>query len=234
MALAWGAITNSGNANNQNSHSFNSPNVSGTDTIALVAVVAYDATTGDRADPTAVTWNALGMTKWPSAAVDNDTGDLHVTWWYRIAPTAGVTTVAVTLAGTCTRSASYAMFLNGADQSDPIDNQNINSGSGGTNIETTVNTNLANSMVLDAIMINVASASLVIAGTGDSRGTIAHATTLISGVASRTTTTTGTYDRDWTTPSSTQFVHSLVAVNEVQAAGGAPNVTKRLLMGVGN
>ena len=80
----------------------------------------------------AVTYNGVALTKLNSitAAVESSTQDGEL--WYLIAPATGSHTIAVTLTGSVSHSASSAMSYTGVDQSSPIDSSNTGQNNSGT------------------------------------------------------------------------------------------------------
>lgn len=164
MAIAYGAGANSSVvAATNTTGNFNSPNVSGANTIGWVAVGARDATLADT-EASAVTWNGSSMTKSSTKKYTTATPYAGVSLWYIIAPTAGVTSINVTWTGTIDTGCAIASFFTGASQTGIPDASNGAEAAGGANPTVSVTTIADNSWVIDAIYDKISPTITVGAG----------------------------------------------------------------------
>lgn len=147
--IAFGASTRLASFATTNSLSGSSPNVSGSNLLA-VAKVATENVTGY---VSGVTWNGVSMTEDTSArAIQTASGDLRLQIFYLVAPATGVTTVAVSSASNWSNAFVSCEYYTGVNQSTPIDTQaTLVPGSSSTSIAPTLTTTGANEYVLDHV-----------------------------------------------------------------------------------
>lgn len=114
MAIAFGGFADGDNfGGSTTTITITSPSVSGSDTLALVAV----SIRGSSQTVTGVTWNGVSMTLVPSSSI---TANNYLTvLYYLTSPSSGATTVVVS--GTnFTRAFATANYYTGVDQTTPV------------------------------------------------------------------------------------------------------------------
>jgi hypothetical protein len=125
--------------------SFDGPSVSGTNTLAVVALMTAGTT-----QVTGITWGGVAMTE--AAGANATTSGVRRQIFYLAAPAAGISTVAVTASGVWSRFYGSAQFFIGADQSSPLDTSGNGTGTATATFTGTATTNFADCMVVDTIV----------------------------------------------------------------------------------
>jgi len=152
--IAFDAGSNSGVKATVSTYSFNHTTGSLTNGLIAVVVISRGAAANGDMNVSSVTYNGASLTK----AVEVNSGDipasatLAVSIWYRVAPTSGTNSVAVTYTGTVNHSVAYAVTLSGVDQTNPLDATNSSHAlSESSPLSTPVTVVAANSWIIDGV-----------------------------------------------------------------------------------
>lgn len=211
-SLGAGAYGNSTTASNGNTTSLNftSPNVSGTDTVGIVAVSSMDNRT-----PSGVSWNGSAMT----SIVSNADSNPQIRVYYITAPTAGETTVNISFASGSAVVAT-ATFFTGIDQVDPIGAASVAAAT-----SRSIDTEAANSVFYAAFnsfsQCNDSNFTVGSSLAERSHGSITGGLTDMSlTTGDKVTTATGSYTGSWSQNCGLNHKIAVVEIKEAVAAGG--------------
>lgn len=177
---------------------------SGTDRILLVGVYVRDIIQS----VSSITYAGAALTKIGDVPVG--AGAIRLELWYRIAPATGSNTIDVDLTGTVSATlGASAVSLTGVHQTSPIGNTNSSAPDTGTSVSTSVTTSTANSWLVDAVMHRN---DITINSDQTERQNTNNGSTTVGGMATRTTTTTGSYSMGWLNGADHQWRHFVVEI----------------------
>lgn len=140
--IAFGASTRGDESSGAaTSLTFDSPSVSGSNTLAVVIL-----TTRGAQPVSGVTWNSVSMTE--NVASYNNNGGTQQHVFYLVAPAAGVTSVVISASAAWGGIFADASYYTGVNQSTPVDTGGAGTGASSTTYAPTATTNNANEYVI--------------------------------------------------------------------------------------
>ena len=219
MAIAFDAVSNSGEQTDPTNPLTFSHTCTGSDLVLLVFPLTRDGESGDGAI-SAITYNGVSMTQ---EATRDSLVDTYGEVWSLTNPATGANDVSITFvsSGTARRHRSIAISYTGVDQSTSVEASNTATGNS-TTPSVSVTTLTDNAMVVDGVVVDdfPDSGTLAADGSQTERLNINWTGTKHDGSSEEAQPTAGATSMDWMVTSANDWVILAVALKPVAAAGG--------------